>query len=360
MKIFKMFLIVLMHLVSIWAFSCLFRFLNVTSNPEVTLPVKTTITMVTFYGGLTLMTVFYWIAWLYNRKKSNSIEKVQTEVTENNENSENDAIKEETVEKDSETIIEGSNNSEKISNETKSSWFKTNKQYWLILWHVVALVFLYNCLFSVSVHSKEIRIGYLFVPYLLIIWGIIAVSPIFYWLKKFIKINADIIVKVVKFTVISILALLSIAGIGIGIYKVVNANSLPKCDSQFAEEHVVAIFKQNNGKYKEFASYGLVGDVSISLITPESYDKDIQKYECSARITVLPDTSRIEGLPSFIRDRGIYENQPIAYGLYERGICNVNYSIYKEHGENTVSSYYCGNHLEMEGSIESNAKTFLW
>ena len=58
MNIFKKFLVVFMHIVSIWAFGCLFRFLKASSNPEVMLPVQATIFMLVFYGGLTLMTVF--------------------------------------------------------------------------------------------------------------------------------------------------------------------------------------------------------------------------------------------------------------------------------------------------------------
>lgn len=151
--------------------------------------------------------------------------------------------------------------------------------------------------------------------------------------------------------------LLFVLGGGVGLFKAIEANSLPACDSSFAENEVLEIFQQNNSEYKELNDWGMVSDIKISMIEPISYDKEVKKHVCSARLTLLPSNTRVKGIPSKIlpilslTEFDYEKMQPKRIGteaiaFWGNATCDVDYNIYKEHGKNQVTSTYCGNGLE--------------
>lgn len=157
----------------------------------------------------------------------------------------------------------------------------------------------------------------------------------------------------------SLISIFALCGVGFGIFKGIEATSLPACDSKFAENEVIEIFKQNNRTFKELEKWSMVSDIKMSMIEPESYNKDIKKYECSARLTLYPSNTIVTGIPRRIIPRNIADfnlNRDVRIGtvaqaFYNNAICDVNYSIYKEHGENQVTSSYCGSNLDYVGPL---------
>lgn len=169
----------------------------------------------------------------------------------------------------------------------------------------------------------------------------------------------SLIFKILKGLATSLCVILLVGGVGFGIFKGIKATSLPACDSKFAENEVIEIFKQNNRTFKELDKWGMVSDIKMSMIEPESYNKDIKKYECSARLTLYPSNTIVTGIPRRIIPRNIADfnlNRDVRIGtvaqaFYNNAICDVNYSIYKEHGENQVTSSYCGSSLNYVGPL---------
>ena len=145
----------------------------------------------------------------------------------------------------------------------------------------------------------------------------------------------------VLFITFSIVAALLIAGVVYGVCKIIEINTLPKCDSQFAEQQVLDIFKQHNPTYQDYVKYGLLGDIKFSNPAPESYDKDIKRYECTADVTMYPNTSL--GLPNFVYTD---ENIPYGYVFYELATCRVSYSIFKANGKNEVRTTTCNSRYD--------------
>lgn len=221
----------------------------------------------------------------------------------------------------------------------------TTKQV-VIIWHLMALVSLCICIFCFPVHTGVIYINATKIPlfpFWFIICATVTVSPILYWIIKFVKFNKAIILKLFKVGGILASTLLLFGGVGFGIFKVVNSATLPKCDSSYAEKEVIEIFKQNNERYKKLQGFNLVKDVTMSLIVPESYDKELKKYECTARLTINPSQSY--GIPKYIMyPFSTYD--VVGRGWYSNATCDVRYTIYKERGKNQVKSSYCGGTYE--------------
>lgn len=140
---------------------------------------------------------------------------------------------------------------------------------------------------------------------------------------------------------LSVVAVLLVVGVVYGICKMFESTTLPKCDSKFAEQQVLEIFKQHNDKYKEYVDYGLLSDIKFSNPAPESYDKDIKRYECTADVTMYPNSSL--GLPSNIY---INSNIPYGYSFYELATCRVSYSIFKANGKNEVRTTTCNSRYD--------------
>lgn len=116
---------------------------------------------------------------------------------------------------------------------------------------------------------------------------------------------------------------------------------LPKCDSQYAEEQVINIFKRNNYAYKELSNAGFVKNVYLSGMQPLSYDKSINKYTCKAKIVM--EAIDIGFNPTIYRGRWINERE-----RYGKAYCWSKYYIYKERGKDTVWAEYCSNGIDFE------------
>ena len=244
MDIFKKFLVVFMHIVSLWACSCLVRFLVGISQSSYKIPIQYIMPMVIFYGGLTLMTVFYWIARFHQKKKlSDNTASINLESKENIESNA----------KSTENNINVDRIKEVINNI-----------------------------------SSEV-------------------------LKCFKGVNKDMIFKIVKAGLIPVCALLVIGGVGFGIYKVIEANSIPACDSSYAEERLIKYYN------KEIRGIFNANHVEVSLPVTESYDKEVKKYECKADITI-----------SYHSDHVPYLNGNSGDMIYD---CISYYDIQKSKGE---------------------------
>lgn len=213
----------------------------------------------------------------------------------------------------------------------------------LILFTICLLSYgLYDCLYT---HFDEL-------PLKISIYAIIILFCTLYAIflhkvnKKIVSITKCITKPIF---VISIITIGALSGIGFGTYKVIETNSLPACDSKFAENEVIEIFKQNNSVYKNLSQYNQISDILFSP-QPISYDKSINKYECSARITLLP--SKSAGLPKQVSSGANGDNIPRALHFYSEATCTVHYSIYKTNGENSVSSSYCANTFEVGDAFD--------
>lgn len=187
-----------------------------------------------------------------------------------------------------------------------------SKKLWLVMWHIVALIFVYLFLFT-PVYTCAIRIGSLRIPLGIIACGIVAISPLFYWVKKFVKIDKANILKILKICGIPACVLLLLGGVGFGIYKGIEANSLPACDSSYAEERLINYYN------KEIRGIFNANNVEVSLPVIESYDKEIKKYECKADITI-----------SYHSDHVPYLNGNSGDMIYD---CISYYDIQKSKGE---------------------------
>ena len=88
----------------------------------------------------------------------------------------------------------------------------------------------------------------------------------------------------------------------------IKANSLPKCDSSFAQEQVKEILNYNDNY--------IYDNISFDVIVPEEYDKDLKKYICSAELTTHSTNNSIEALNTHHE--------------------SIKYTIYKEQGKNEV------------------------
>lgn len=120
--------------------------------------------------------------------------------------------------------------------------------------------------------------------------------------------------KIIIFIIIGIIILICTA------ILIHNSFSLPKCDSKYAEEAVISIFRQNDKIYQP--NMDNVETITMSNFKPISYDKGINKYSCSANLTMYSKS-----------DRAIFFVVP-----YNSFTYNVEYDIYKERGENKVSA----------------------
>lgn len=110
-----------------------------------------------------------------------------------------------------------------------------------------------------------------------------------------------------------ILVILVTSGIIASIVKLNDTFSLPKCDSQFAEEQVIQIYQENSSFYKYYANRGLIRNLHLRDQVPVSYDKSLHKYTCQGNIFMehAVYTNKIHSVP-------------------------VMYFIFKSHGKNTV------------------------
>lgn len=157
-------------------------------------------------------------------------------------------------------------------------------KYWkVIVLHVIALISAYCFIFVIPANSKFI------IP--LGICGIFAVFPIFYWLWKYIKCKQFNFSKVINFAKTSILAIFSFlifASLGFGVYKAVDSVSFPKCDSEFAKNEVIEIWKQHSRAYNTWSARNQVKGIKVRYPKPEDYKKEIG-YDCSAQIVVQSD-----------------------------------------------------------------------
>jgi len=146
-------------------------------------------------------------------------------------------------------------------------------------------------------------------------------------LKAFAKNTLDITIKksekifafLLKFIKVIIITF-GIIIVTIGIYLIHESKSIPKCDSKFAEETVIQIFKDNDNVYLHHKER--VNHINMSNFEPESYDKEIGKYTCSATLTMYAKPDEILFY--------IYPFKKIDY--------DVNYEIYKERGKNMAKA----------------------
>ena len=99
------------------------------------------------------------------------------------------------------------------------------------------------------------------------------------------------------------------------VYSVVKAYELPKCDSIFAERQVKKIFEQNELDNPNLSK------IEMDMMVPEKFDKDLNKYECSARLSV-------------VTIQHIYDKNP------HTAEYTADYTIYKERGKNKVVSSF--------------------
>ena len=124
---------------------------------------------------------------------------------------------------------------------------------------------------------------------------------------------------IIKFRMVIfiILGMVILTSAGVLIY---NSYSLPKCDSKYVEETVISIFKQTDRIY--LPNKDNVATITMSNFIPISYDKSINKYSCSANLTMHSKA-----------------DSPIFFVVpYNSFTFDVNYDIYKERGENKVSA----------------------
>ncbi len=106
-------------------------------------------------------------------------------------------------------------------------------------------------------------------------------------------------------------------------------NTLPKCDSKYAEREVLSIFEQNNGMVKELNRSGELASLSLEGQQAVSYNREVNRYECTADVVFHPYTVFYKGRPNFIG------------GEKTKIKCNVEYSISKSKGKPLVYSTYC-------------------
>lgn len=99
-----------------------------------------------------------------------------------------------------------------------------------------------------------------------------------------------------------------------------NTFSIPTCDSQFAEETIISNFKQSDYIYKP--NEERVAEIEMSNFKPITYNRDINKYTCSATLTMYSK-----------KDSPIFFLVPYNSFTYD-----VNYEIYKERGKNKVNA----------------------
>lgn len=171
---------------------------------------------------------------------------------------------------------------------------------------------------------------------ILLIWGTV------HLFKKF---GAKVIFKrVLVYGLLPCIGISIICGIGFGVHKGVESVTVPKCDSKFAERQVLEIFKQHNEKYNNYVKYGFLGGIKFSNPAPESYDKAIKRYECTADVTMYPNS--ILGLPRNIFSYGY--GTAHATSFYESAKCRVSYSIFKANGKNEVRTTTCNSRDDME------------
>ena len=107
-------------------------------------------------------------------------------------------------------------------------------------------------------------------------------------------------------------SVLAVIVVAFGGTKLYSANTLPKCDSKFAEDVVSELFIENLRLYstEDISSFGL------HSFAPEDYNDSIKKYSCRAIMTLGIGRGHLTG--------------------YKQDF-DVRYEIYKERGENMVS-----------------------
>lgn len=104
-----------------------------------------------------------------------------------------------------------------------------------------------------------------------------------------------------------------------------HVTELPKCDSEFAEQQVLSIVNGNNDQIKYYNKRGELAYLSLDAPQAISYNKDVNRYECSARVTFHANT---------VFNQGQYNEKSSMS-------CIVNYSISKSKGKPLVLSSYC-------------------
>lgn len=76
------------------------------------------------------------------------------------------------------------------------------------------------------------------------------------------------------------------------------SSKVPTCDSSFAENEVIEIYKQNDWLYKEYLNSDPTLKVTLEYPQATSYDKDIDKYFCKATIKIKSDYETFQNVSS--------------------------------------------------------------
>ncbi len=178
--------------------------------------------------------------------------------------------------------------------------------------------------------QKKFNVGFYFFYMSLIGLAIIAtIITVVYFIIKFNIISKTITNSktIIKGFIKSIINHKKAILISIGVVLIISLGcfahitlSLPSCDSKYAEETVISIFKQNDNIYQH--NINNVEEIKMNNFNPISYDKNINKYVCSANLTMYSKA-----------------DSPIFFVVpYNSFVYNVSYEIYKERGENKVKA----------------------
>jgi hypothetical protein len=114
------------------------------------------------------------------------------------------------------------------------------------------------------------------------------------------------------------LIVFGIIAVAIIIFVRQHNNAELKCDSKFAEEEIIKIFKNNDNKYLN--NIDNVEEIKMSDFEPMEYDSGINKYTCRAVLTMYSTS----------------ESPIDFYGPFNSLKFNVKYSTFKERGKNKV------------------------
>ena len=84
-----------------------------------------------------------------------------------------------------------------------------------------------------------------------------------------------------KIAVLCFIASLSFVFCGCG--SLTPVKKAPNCEAKATKEQLIEIFKQNSSTYKALDK-STISSIEVYLPLAESYDKDIDKYSCTAEI----------------------------------------------------------------------------
>lgn len=121
--------------------------------------------------------------------------------------------------------------------------------------------------------------------------------------------------------ILGIVGIIIFAVIVISVNKI---NSVPTCDSKYAEKNVLSIFENNNPGVKVLKDKEELKSITFEEPQATEYKKDIKRYECTAKIELHP-----------------YTEFRMSTFKASKVSCKVNYSIVKSKGKTLVTSSYC-------------------